>query len=86
MAGTGLALAALSIAAFWIPRVGMYVSLGLALGGLGLGWIGYRRVESQGSRRLCAAGAVTLGGLAALIAGAKVVLTLFAIDAIGDLL
>jgi hypothetical protein len=81
-----LALAVLSLAALWLPVAGMYLALGLAIVAVASGWLGYRRRREPGARRLMAAGGLTVGALGGLLAAAKIVLTLLAIDAMGDLL
>ena len=63
----------------------MYVGLGLAIAAVAIGWLGYKR-EAVGSQRLLAAGGLTVGAVGGLLATAKIVLTLMAIDAMNGLL
>jgi len=81
-----LSLAALAVAALWLPTVGMYVALGLAIAAVGFGWMGYRDHATSGRKRIAGAAAITVGGVGLLVAGTKVVLTLLAIGAVKDAL
>lgn len=76
-------LAALSL--LW-PAWGMYLAMALAGLAMCVGLGAMRRSDLPGSRRLCGAGAVTLGGLIALIAIAEYLLAHAAISAVSDLL
>lgn len=86
MGGTALAIAAASVASLFVPRYGMYLALGASILALGLGWTAYRRRENSGSSRLTGAGAVFVGGIAIVLAIAKIALTLGVIGAAEDLL
>lgn len=63
------ALAAVICAA--LPGPALYAGMGLGIAGLGLGVAGYRRRRDPGPARLAAAGAVTLGLIALILAAAR---------------
>lgn len=63
-----------------LPSPGLYVALGLGILAIGLGWVGYGERTAPGFRRLAAAAAITVGAVAVLLGGARVVLVLAAID------
>jgi len=86
MGASAILLAAAAVVALWLAPGGMYWALGLSILAVGLGWRGYRQRSAPGPMRLCGAAAVTVGGIALLLAAAKVVLTSLAIDAIDGLL
>ena len=81
-----IALAVLGFAAVVVRVPGPYVAIGLAIGAIGTGIVGYRRREAPGALRLLAAGAITLGAIVFVLGTVRVGLTLAAIDHIADLL
>lgn len=86
MQRTALALAAAAIVATLVRTPGPFVAIGLAVAAIGTGWIGYGRRDAPGMRRLAAAAAITVGGIALLLGVARVVLALAAIDHVGALI
>lgn len=74
----GLAIGA--VIAALVPSPGLFVALGLGLGAIGTGWVGYRQRMAPGGARLVAAGAITLGAIGLLLGLLRVVLVLAAID------
>jgi hypothetical protein len=74
-----LVLATGSVLAAALPAPGLYLALGLGLGAVGTGWVGYADRGAPGFPRLGAAAAVTLGGIGVLLGAVRVVLALTAI-------
>jgi hypothetical protein len=79
-----LALAAVVAAA--LPAPGLFFAIGLGIAAIGCGWLAYTRREAPGASRLIAAAAVAVGSLGLLLGGARVAITLAAIDRIERLL
>ena len=75
-----LAIALAALVGCALPAPGLYVALGLAIAAVGVGLVGYGQRGAPGFHRLAAAGAITVGGVALLLAGLRVVLVLAAID------
>jgi drug/metabolite transporter (DMT)-like permease len=69
-----------------LPYPGMFLSMGLAIAALGTGLAAWRRRSDPGPARMAGAGALTVGSIAFLLAGAKYVLTLLALSRIEALL
>jgi hypothetical protein len=97
MGPVSLAAGAAGLALLSWPEYGKFAALGLGLLAMGLGLLAARRGRSstddtaaagrqRARARLLAAGGVTLGAVAALLGGAKIALTIAAVDRIGDLL
>jgi hypothetical protein len=85
MGALSLVSGLLGCAALAWPRQGKFVALALGLFAMGVGLLAVRR-QDRGRARLLAAGGVTVGALVSLIAGAKVALTIAAVDHLGGLL
>jgi len=86
MALLSLVCGALAAAAVALPENGKFIALGLGILAVASGWLTYRRSAGQASPRLVAAGAITLGLVAMLLGGAKIALTLAALDRLRQLL
>jgi hypothetical protein len=71
--------AVVALIACALPGVGMFVAMGAGIAGVGLGRIGFRRRHAPGPRRLLAAAAMAIAGLALLLAAARYALTLVAL-------
>ncbi|MBI4509863.1 MAG: hypothetical protein HY698_09515 [Deltaproteobacteria bacterium] len=71
-----LSLAAVLLVA--VPGIGKFLSLGIGIMACGLGFFGFR--HGAASARLCSAGAIALGFVALLLGGAKIGLTVLALD------
>lgn len=72
-----LALGAAGAATCRAP--GPYLALGAGLAAIGTGWVAYGRREAPGGARLAAAGAITAGGIGALLGALRVALALAAL-------
>jgi hypothetical protein len=88
MSAASLLVGLCGLAAVWWPFSGKYVAVGLGLFALLVGLRAGRRARATGAARprLTAAAGVTAGCVALLLGGAKIVLTLLAIDRLGGLL
>ncbi len=75
-----LVCAVVALAACSLPGVGLFVAMGTGVASVGLGWIGFTRRRAPGPRRLLAATALALGGLALLLAAARYAVTLIALS------
>ena len=80
MSRLALAFAVVALAAAGLPGVAPFVGLGLAIFGLALGWLGFRRRTDSGSQRLASAAAAGLAGLGFALCGVRIGLTLLAIS------
>lgn len=86
MPTSAVVLAAIALVACALPGAGMFVAMGAGIGAVGLGWIGFRRRGAPGPRRLLAASAVAIGGLALAMAAVRYAVTLVALGRLVDLL
>ena len=77
-----LVLAVASVVAAALPSPGLFAALGLGLGAVGMGWVGYARRTAPGEARLAAAAAIAVGSLGLLLGGARVALVLLAVGKI----
>ena len=78
--------AALGLLALAVDIVGNFAGLGLGILAVVLGATAYRLRGGRVAWRLLGAGAVTLGVVAVLLAGAQITLTLIAIDRVANML
>ena len=85
MARIALVLAFGAMAAAGLPSPGLYVALGLGIGAIGCGWVGYTS-RGPGATRLASAAAITVGVLGLLLGAVRVAMVLVAIDRIDRLL
>jgi len=76
----------LAAAAAGVPESGKYLALGLGLFATLAGLLAYRRGAGRARQRLLAASGVTLGLVGVLLGGAKLALTLAAIERLRQLL
>ncbi len=74
-----LACAAAGVLCVAIPGAGKYLAIGLGIFAIGSGILGWRRARLPGPRLAGAAG-IALGLLAVVFGGAKVGLTILALD------
>lgn len=81
-----LVLALGAVVAAALPSPGLYLALGLGVGGIGAGWVGFTERAAPGLRRIGSAAAIALGGLAVVLGGLRVGLALAAIDHIDHLI
>jgi hypothetical protein len=81
-----LACAVTALVACALPGAGMFVAIGAGIAGVGLGRIGARRRQAPGARRLLAATAAAIAGLALVLALARYALTLVALSRLVELL
>ncbi len=79
-----LALGALIAAA--LPTPGLYLAVGLGLGAIGTGLVGYRQKAAPGFARLAGATAIALGTIGFLLGTVRVVFALAAISHIDRML
>jgi hypothetical protein len=86
MAILSLVLGVLASAALALPASGKFLALGLGILTVATGALAYRRGSGQARPRLTAAAAITLGLVAILLGGAKIALTLAAVDRLEQLL
>ncbi|HEY5944480.1 MAG TPA: hypothetical protein VIV40_03275 [Kofleriaceae bacterium] len=86
MSRLALTLAFAAMLAAGLPSPGLYFAIGLGIGAIGTGWLGYSQRPSPGARRLASAAAITVGVLGVLLGSARVVMTLVAIDRIDRML
>ena len=77
---SALVCAVVALVACALPGAGMFVAIGAGTAAVGLGWIGFRRRWAPGPRRLLAATAIAIGGLALLLALARYTVTLVALS------
>ena len=81
-----LVLALGAVVAAALPSPGLYLALGLGVGAIGTGWVGFRDRGAPGLRRIGGAAAITLGGIAVVLGALRVGLALAAIDHIDHLI
>lgn len=86
MVRLALALAFAAMLAAGLPSPGLYLAIGLGIGAIGTGWLGYRRRSAPGTQRLAAAAAITIGMLGVLLGSVRIVMVLAAIDRIDRML
>jgi hypothetical protein len=86
MVRLALILAFGAMLAAGLPSPGLYVAIGLGLGAIGTGWLGYAERQAPGTSRLAAAAAITVGVLGVLLGSVRVVMVLAAIDKIDRML
>ena len=79
MAFLSLALAVAALVAGALPHPGMFVAIGLAIGGAGSGWVAWRRRGARGATRLTAAVGLGVAVIALALGAARYGLTLFAV-------
>ena len=86
MARLALALAFGAMLAAGLPSPGLFIAIGLGIGAIGTGWLGYSRKSAPGASRLASAAAMTVGMLGLLLGSIRVVMVLAAIDRIDSML
>jgi hypothetical protein len=86
MGWLALVLGTVSLVAALLPAPGMFVAMALGIGGIGMGWVGFRRTQGAGSARLAGAAAIALAAAGLALAILRYALTLAAIDRIERLL
>ena len=86
LASLSLVSGVLATAAVALPESGKYLALGLGLFAALAGLLAYRRGSGRAHPRLLAAAGVTLGLVGALLGGAKIALTLAALERLRQLL
>lgn len=86
MARLALALAFGAMLAAGLPSPGLFLAIGLGIGAIGIGWLGYSRKQAPGASRLASAAAMTVGMLGFLLGSIRVVMVVAAIDRIDSLL
>ena len=86
MARLALALAFGAMLAAGLPSPGLFSAIGLGIGAIGTGWLGYSRKSAPGASRLASAAAMTVGMLGLLLGSIRVVMVLAAIDRIDSML
>ncbi len=80
MSRLALACAVVALATAGLPGIAPFVGLGLAMFGLALGWLGFRRRTDSGSQRLASAAAAGLAGVGVALCGVRIGLTLLVIS------
>ena len=86
MVRVALILAFGAMLAAGLPSPGLYVAIGLGIGAIGTGWLGYAQRGAPGASRLAAAAAITVGMLGVLLGSVRVVMVLAAIDKLDRML
>lgn len=86
MVRLALLLACGAMLAAGLPSPGLYLAIGLGIGAIGAGWLGYARRSAPGAQRLAAAAAIAVGMIGILLGGVRVVLVLGAIERIDRML
>jgi hypothetical protein len=86
MVRLALVLAFSAMLAAGLPSPGLYASIGLGIGAIGTGYLGFSRRTSPGAQRLAAAAAMAVGTLGVLLGTVRVVMVLAAIDRIDRML
>jgi NADH:ubiquinone oxidoreductase subunit 4 (subunit M) len=79
MSKLALLCALVALAAAALPGVAPFIGVGIALFGIALGWLGFRRRADRGGQRMASVAAASLAGIALALCGARIVLTLLAI-------
>jgi hypothetical protein len=72
--------AVVALIACALPGAGMFVAMAAGIAGVGLGRIGFARRRAPGPRRLLAAAAMAIAGLALALAAARYAVTLVALS------
>ncbi len=80
MSRLALAFAVAALAAAGLQGIAPFIGLGVAIFGVALGWLGFRRRTDTGSQRLASAAAAGLAGLGFALCSVRIVLTLLAIS------
>jgi hypothetical protein len=80
-----LALAVAALVAGALPHPGMFVAIGLAIGGCGTGWVAWRRRGARGAMRLAGAVGMGVAAMALTLGVARYAITLFAVARIAGL-
>jgi hypothetical protein len=86
MARIALILAFAAMAAAGLPSPGLYLAIGLGIGAIGCGWLGFTERTAPGGRRIAAAAAISVGALGVVLGTVRVVMVLAAIDRIDGML
>jgi hypothetical protein len=86
MGWLALVLGTVSLVAALLPAPGMFVAMALGIGGIGVGWVGFRRTQGRGAPRLAGAAAIALAAIGLALAILRYALTLAAVDRIEKLL
>jgi hypothetical protein len=86
MGWIALVLGTAALVSALLPAPGMFVAMALGIGGIGVGWVGYRRRGDAGPRRLAGAGAIAIAAIGLALAVLRYALTLAAVDRIERLL
>jgi hypothetical protein len=81
-----LVLAFGAMLAAGLPSPGLYAAIGLGIGAIGAGWLGYARKVSPGASRLASAAAIAVGVLGVLLGTVRVVMVFGALDRIDRML
>lgn len=80
MSRLALALALGAVVVAILPSPSHFVAIGLAIGAIGTGAIGYARRTAPGFARIACAGAITVGSLGLVLGILRVILAIAAID------
>jgi hypothetical protein len=75
-----LGSAAAGILCLVVPGAGKYLAIGLGIFAVGSGILGWRRAAGRSGPRLAGAAGIALGLVALLLGGAKIGLTILALD------
>jgi len=86
MARLALTLAVVALVSAALPSPGLFVAIGLGIGAIGCGYLGYEQRAAPGARRLAAATAIAVGAIGCVLGALRVVMTLVAIDRIDRML
>lgn len=86
MVRLALVLAFGAMLAAGLPSPGLYAALGLGIGAIGAGWLGYARKAAPGASRLASAAAMAIGVLGVVLGSVRVVMVLGALDRIDRML
>ena len=86
MGRLALALGFAAVVAAGLPSPGLYLALGLGIGAIGLGWAAFGRRGGPGFARLAAAAAITVGAIAVVLGGLRIVLVLAALGHLDNLI
>lgn len=81
-----LVLAAGALVAAGLPSPGLYGALGLGIGAVGLGWLGFSNRTAPGPGRLAAAAAIALGAMGIALGAVRVAIALIAIGRVDRML
>ena len=86
MGGLALLVAVAGAASVALPGVGKYLAIGLGILAVALGGLAYVRRDVRAGVRLAGAAGAAVGGVALLLGGVKVALTLLAIERLAAVL